>query len=110
MFDLPGIFQTEDGRHQTEEDVFEVKELVKNFISRLRTVVLAILPAPAEIANQHVFNFLHEHVKKDAVHKEFMDVMHNFGHTFGFDISCMNDVFKDSLKEKTIALQASQYE
>ena len=56
LVDLPGIIHTK-GKYQSDKDVESIKGLVKRYISSARAIILAIVSAKNDIANQAVLKY-----------------------------------------------------
>ena len=54
IFDVPGIFRSESTGHTTEEDILLVKDIVSSYIRNERTIILAVLAANVDLANQEI--------------------------------------------------------
>ena len=54
MIDIPGIFRTPTPNVTTMEDMAVVREMVTRYIQDKRTIILAVIPAPTDIATQEI--------------------------------------------------------
>lgn len=64
VVDLPGLFLYGAGEGQSTEDGRFVREMVLDFCVQKHTIVLAIVPADQQTANQQTLQFLQEHRKE----------------------------------------------
>lgn len=53
LVDLPGLFEG-DGTASSQKDVDQVRNMVKDFVGRKRTIILAVIDASQELENQKV--------------------------------------------------------
>ncbi|KAI2632140.1 putative dynamin GTPase [Hypoxylon sp. NC1633] len=60
IVDLPGLISVPSEK-QTENDVRIVQELVEGYISSSRTIILAVIQAPNDIANQKIVQLARKH-------------------------------------------------
>ncbi|KAI1375986.1 putative dynamin GTPase [Hypoxylon crocopeplum] len=60
IVDLPGLISVPN-EVQTEDDVHIVRELVESYVSSSRTIILAVLQAPNDIANQSIVQLARKH-------------------------------------------------
>ncbi len=58
VIDVPGIFRTPGVT--TEEDMARVQHMVKSYIKDPRTIILAVVPAPVDIATQEILSMAEE--------------------------------------------------
>ncbi|KAF3906347.1 Dynamin-1 [Dactylellina cionopaga] len=56
LVDLPGLIHSKN-KSQTEEDIVLIRELVEEYISNPRTIILAIVSAKNDYANQIILDF-----------------------------------------------------
>ena len=54
IIDIPGIFRTETDGNTTKEDIQTVRDIVTSYIKDERTIILAVIPAPVDIATQEI--------------------------------------------------------
>ncbi|OTB03479.1 hypothetical protein M426DRAFT_74049 [Hypoxylon sp. CI-4A] len=60
IVDLPGLISVQ-GEDQIEDDVQTVRELVESYLSNSRTIILAVIQAPNDIANQSILQLARKH-------------------------------------------------
>ena len=60
LVDLPGLFHSET-KEQKENDKKAVYDLVGNYISKSRSIILAVVSAKNDVTNQVVLNFAQKH-------------------------------------------------
>lgn len=60
IIDIPGIFRTPTPGVTTEADMLLVESMVRDYIRDERTVILAVLPAPTDIATQSILTMAKE--------------------------------------------------
>lgn len=65
MIDLPGLIHASN-KSQSEEDVELIKSLVKDYISKQRTIMLAVVSAKNDYANQIILKMCREFDTKGA--------------------------------------------
>lgn len=65
LVDLPGLFHS-SSKSQSDADKAAVFKLVGSYIERPRSVILAVVSAKNDIANQAVLNFAREHDPEGA--------------------------------------------
>lgn len=65
MIDLPGLIHASN-KSQSEEDVDLIKSLVKDYISKQRTIMLAVVSAKNDYANQIILKMCREFDTKGA--------------------------------------------
>lgn len=65
MIDLPGLIHASN-KSQSEEDVGLIKSLVKDYISKQRTIMLAVVSAKNDYANQIILKMCREFDTKGA--------------------------------------------
>ena len=56
FIDVPGIFRTPTEGVTTKKDVTHVKNMVRSYIKDPRTIILAVVPAPVDIATQEILS------------------------------------------------------
>ena len=56
IIDVPGIFHSELKGHTTKEDIQLVKNVVRTYIQDERTIILAVLAANVDPANQKILH------------------------------------------------------
>lgn len=54
IIDVPGIFRSEINGRTTKEDIPLVKNMVRSYIQDERTIILAVLAANVDLANQEI--------------------------------------------------------
>jgi hypothetical protein len=54
IIDIPGIFRTPTPGVTTKADMLLVEDIVRGYIKDERTIILAVLPAPTDIATQSI--------------------------------------------------------
>jgi hypothetical protein len=54
IFDIPGIFRTPTAGVTTTADMILIEDMVRRYIKDERTIILAVLPAPTDIATQSI--------------------------------------------------------
>lgn len=54
IIDVPGIFRTPTPGVTTKADMKVVRSIVKSYIRDKRTIILAVIPAPTDIATQEI--------------------------------------------------------
>ena len=60
IIDVPGIFRTPTYGVTTKEDMTLVQSMVKSYIKDSRTIILAVIPAPVDIATQEILSMSEE--------------------------------------------------
>ena len=60
IIDVPGIFRTPTHGVTTKEDMTLVQSMVKSYIKDSRTIILAVIPAPVDIATQEILSMAEE--------------------------------------------------
>ncbi|KAL8918465.1 MAG: hypothetical protein Q9172_005424 [Xanthocarpia lactea] len=60
IIDVPGIFRTPTEGVTTKEDMARVQHMVKSYIKDPRTIILAVVPAPVDIATQEILSMAEE--------------------------------------------------
>ena len=60
IIDVPGIFRTPIYGVTTKEDMTLVQRRVKSYIKDSRTIILAVIPAPVDIATQEILSMAEE--------------------------------------------------
>ncbi len=60
IIDVPGIFRTPTYGVTTKEDMTLVQRMVKSYIMDSRTIILAVIPAPVDIATQEILSMAEE--------------------------------------------------
>lgn len=60
IIDVPGIFRTPTCGITTKEDIILVRNMVKMYIQNPRTIILAVIPAPVDIATQEILTMAEE--------------------------------------------------
>lgn len=60
IIDVPGIFITPTHGITTKEDMLLVRNMVKTYIQNSRTIILAVIPAPVDIATQEILAMAEE--------------------------------------------------
>ena len=60
IIDVPGIFRTPTYGVTTKEDMTLVQRMVKSYIKDSRTIILAVIPAPVDIATQEILSMAEE--------------------------------------------------
>jgi len=60
VIDVPGIFRTPTYGVTTKEDMTLVRRMVKSYIKDSRTIILAVIPAPVDIATQEILSMAEE--------------------------------------------------
>ncbi len=60
FIDVPGIFRTPTKGITTKKDIALVKNMVRSYIKDPRTIILAVVPAPADIATQEILSMVEE--------------------------------------------------
>ena len=60
VIDVPGIFRTPTQGVTTKEDMARVRHMVKSYIKDPRTIILAVVPAPVDIATQEILSMAEE--------------------------------------------------
>ena len=60
IIDVPGIFRTPTPGVTTKEDMALVRRIVHNYIKNTRTIILAVIPAPTDIATQEILSMAEE--------------------------------------------------
>lgn len=60
IIDVPGIFRTPTRGITTKEDIILVRNMVKMYIQNPRTIILAVIPAPVDIATQEILTMAEE--------------------------------------------------
>ena len=60
IIDVPGIFRTPTFGVTTKEDMTLVQRMVKSYIKDSRTIILAVIPAPVDIATQEILSMAEE--------------------------------------------------
>jgi hypothetical protein len=60
IIDIPGIFRTPTPGVTTKADMLLVDSMVRDYIRDERTVILAVLPAPTDIATQSILTMAEE--------------------------------------------------
>lgn len=60
IIDVPGIFRTPTYGVTTKEDMTLVQSMVKSYIKDSRTIILAVIPAPVDIATQEILSMAEE--------------------------------------------------
>ncbi|KAF2857272.1 P-loop containing nucleoside triphosphate hydrolase protein [Piedraia hortae CBS 480.64] len=59
VVDVPGLFHNPT-KYQTSEDLDTIRSLIKNYITDRRTIILAVMDARNNLANQEVFRMARE--------------------------------------------------
>jgi GTP-binding protein EngB required for normal cell division len=65
LIDLPGLIHSSN-KAQSDEDVELIKSLVKDYISKQRTIMLAVVSAKNDYANQIILKMCREFDTKGA--------------------------------------------
>ena len=60
VIDVPGIFRTPTPGVTTKEDMALVRRIVHSYIKNTRTIILAVIPAPTDIATQEILSMAEE--------------------------------------------------
>ena len=60
VIDVPGIFRTPTSGVTTKEDMTLVRRMVKSYIKDSRIIILAVIPAPVDIATQEIISMAEE--------------------------------------------------
>lgn len=60
VIDIPGIFRTPTPGITTKEDMALVRKIVYDYIGNPRTIILAVIPAPTDIATQEILTMADE--------------------------------------------------
>jgi hypothetical protein len=60
IIDIPGIFRTPTEGVTTHADMVLVENMVRDYIKDERTIILAVLPAPTDIATQSILTMAKE--------------------------------------------------
>jgi len=60
VIDVPGIFRTPTYGVTTKHDMNLVQSMVKSYIKDSRTIILAVIPAPVDIATQEILSMAEE--------------------------------------------------
>ncbi|KAK9790466.1 putative GED domain-containing protein [Seiridium cardinale] len=60
VVDLPGLISVSN-EEQTEEDVLTVRHMVESYLSSSRTIILAVLQASNDVANQAIVQLARKH-------------------------------------------------
>ena len=60
IIDVPDIFRTPTYGVTTKEDMTLVQSMVKSYIKDSRTIILAVIPAPVDIATQEILSMAEE--------------------------------------------------
>lgn len=60
IIDVPGIFRTPTHGVTTKEDMTLVQSMVKSYIKDSHTIILAVIPAPVDIATQEILSMAEE--------------------------------------------------
>ena len=60
VIDVPGIFRTPTYGVTTKNDMSLVQSMVKSYIKDSRTIILAVIPAPVDIATQEILSMAEE--------------------------------------------------
>ncbi|WPH01260.1 interferon-induced gtp-binding protein mx [Acrodontium crateriforme] len=59
LVDLPGLIQNADkSKRQTQKDVVSIREIASEYLRGSRTIVLAVINARYDVANQEVMNLI----------------------------------------------------
>ena len=58
IIDIPGIFRLPRDGFTTKEDIELVKGMVRSYIKDERTIILAVLAANVDIANQEILDVI----------------------------------------------------
>ena len=60
VIDVPGIFHYPDGVVTTDSDMEVVRKMVNNYMKSPRSIILAVIPANGDIANQAILKMAKE--------------------------------------------------
>lgn len=60
VIDIPGIFRTPTPGVTTKADMALVRRIVRHYIENKRTIILAVIPAPTDIATQEILTMTEE--------------------------------------------------
>ena len=60
VIDVPGIFHNPDEVVTTDSDLEMVRNMVRNYMKNPRSIILAVIPANGDIANQEILKMAKE--------------------------------------------------